>query len=75
MLKLMPQERFNELWSLEHCPACEDGLRLAHGFLDLCGEAVDERNEAEFDSARFAFSRAWRDYAAHRASCLKCRQF
>ena len=75
MLKLMPEQRFKELWSFDQTPACEDGLRLAHPFLDLCGEAVDERNEAEFEAARFAFSRAWRDYAAHRASCLKCRRF
>lgn len=47
MLKLISQERLNGLWSFDQTPACEDGLRLADAFLDLCGEAVDERNEAE----------------------------
>jgi lipase chaperone LimK len=74
MLKLMPQQRFDELWTLDRTPACEDGMRLAHTFLELCGEAVDERNEAELDGDRFAFNRAWRDYAAHRKNCLKCLQ-
>ena len=74
MLKLMPQERFNELWAFEQTPACEDRLRLAHSFLDLCSETVEERNEARFDSAGFAFSRAWRDCAMYRAFCLKCRK-
>ena len=40
MLKLMPERRSIELWSFDQTHACEDGLRVAHRFLDLCGEAV-----------------------------------
>jgi hypothetical protein len=44
MLKLMPQERFNRLWDTVSTPACKDGLKLAHRFLDLCGDGIDERH-------------------------------
>ena len=72
MLNLMPEERFAQLWNSNTTPACEEGLKLAHVFLDLCGDAVDERNEANFDPQRFAFSKAWRDYTQHRLRCIKC---
>ena len=72
MLKLMPQARFDELWDTTGTPACEEGRRLAHVFLERCGEAADERNEAALDVTRFAFNRAWLDYARHRQSCVRC---
>ena len=72
MFKLMAQERFDQLWETERTPACEDGMKLAHAFLEACGEAVDQRKEDDLEVTRFAFNRAWFDYARHRRSCVRC---
>jgi hypothetical protein len=51
----------------DNLPACDEGLTLAHGFIDSCINALESGSSSNFN-ARFE------SYMRHRAECPKCNE-
>jgi hypothetical protein len=62
------------MWDLENIPACDEGMTLAHKFLDAAGECVNTLGRGRTSGSRAALLSALNAMEMHGDRCGKCNE-
>jgi len=73
-MSTIDRDKLLSLWRLEDLPACDDGMDLAHRFLERAVDALEPTDDFEVIGQRNALIRAHKAFIDHRVACPKCNE-